>query len=155
MSAAAPPIIERADLQSLRQRTVAGVLTVFFWALWGYLWLPLLALIAWAVGVQQAYKYMIVLDGYVEVLKLLAIYALIIALLGGSLVAWATYNIVRYGGPEQRTARPAASVEEVARYFRQGPLAVAGWQQAQRLLVTHDADGGIAKVERDDQKVPE
>jgi TM2 domain-containing membrane protein YozV len=87
-----PPIIERADLQTLRHRTVSGVLTVLFWAIWFYLWLPFLALLAWAAGLERAYK-------------------------------------------------------EVARYFRQGPLAVQNWQRAQRLSVLHDERGEISRVE--------
>jgi len=39
------PIIERSDLQSPRQRTLYGALTLAFWAFWFYLWLPVLALL--------------------------------------------------------------------------------------------------------------
>ena len=80
------PIIERSDLQSPRQRTLSGALTLAFWAFWFYLWLPVLALLAWALGVQQAFKYMVVLGGYHEVIRLLGLYSLIILLLGGGLV---------------------------------------------------------------------
>jgi biofilm PGA synthesis protein PgaD len=142
-----PPIINRADLQNFRHRTVSGVMTALFWTLWAYLWLPLLALAAWAVGVEQAYKYMVVLGGYEEVLRLLGIYTAVILILAGSLYAWATYNIFRFGGSPQRSATAPPSVEEVARHFQQGPLAVGKWQQAQRLYVVHDEKGGIAQVE--------
>jgi biofilm PGA synthesis protein PgaD len=141
------PIIDRADLQTWGHRTISGVLTLVFWAIWFYLWLPLLALIAWAIGLQQAYKYMIVLGGYQEVLRLLGIYTLIILLLGGSLYAWATYNILRYGRLAKRSGSRAQTTEEVARYFRQGPIAVDSWRQAQRLYVMHDEKGDIAHVD--------
>ncbi len=142
-----PPIINRADLQTLQHRTVSGVLTLVFWAIWIYLWLPLLALLAWMLGIQQAYKYMIVLNGYQEVLRLLGIYTLVILLMGGGLAVWATYNILRYGDLERRSGKPAPTVEEIARYSRQGPLAVRSWQKAQRLYVTHDEKGSVAHVE--------
>jgi biofilm PGA synthesis protein PgaD len=142
-----PPIIDRPDLQKLSHRTVSGVLTLVFWVLWGYLWLPLLALFAWALGLEQAYKYMVVLGGWEEVLRLLGIYTLVIVLLGGSLYAWATYNILRYGGLPPRETIQAHTIEEVARHFRQGPIALASWQGAQRLYVSHDANGDIAHVD--------
>lgn len=141
------PIIDRADLQSVQQRTISGVLTLIFWAAWAYLWLPVLALLAWAVGLQQAYKYMIVLGGYEEVLRLLGIYALIILLLGGSLAAWATYNILRYGEIEKRYENRILTIDELARYFRQESAVVGKWQQAQRLYVSHDDEGNIAHVD--------
>ena len=141
------PIIERADLQTLRQRTVFGALTFVFWIFWAYLWLPLLALIAWAIGLEQAYEYMFVLGGYKDVVGLLGIYTLIILLMGGSLVAWAAYNILRYGKRAKRSSSEPPALDEVARHFGLGPQAVAGWRKAQRLSVSHDDKGGIARVE--------
>jgi biofilm PGA synthesis protein PgaD len=147
------PIIARPELQSSQQRTLYRTLTLVFWVFWIYLWLPLLALLAWSIGLQQAYKYMIVLGGYQEVLRLLGIYVLVILLLGGALTGWATYNILRYGRRPRRSGGRVPTSEEVARYFRQGPLAVESWQQAQRLVVIHDEKGGIAAVEIIDNDV--
>lgn len=141
------PIIDRADLQSPQQRTVYGVLTFVFWVVWAYLWLPLLALVAWAAGLEQAYKYMIVLGGYEEVIGLLGVYTLIILLMGGSLVGWAAYNILRYGKRAKRSSSEPPGLEEVARHFGQGAQAVAGWRKAQRLSVSHDEKGAIARVD--------
>jgi len=141
------PLIERPDLQSQGQRTLYGVLTLGFWVFWFYLWLPFLALLAWSLGVQQAYKYMVVLGGYHAVLTLLGIYSLIILLLGGALVLWAIYNILRFGGVENRTAALPVTPVEIGQYFSQDPEAVARWQTQQRLYVMHDRDGRIDRVE--------
>jgi biofilm PGA synthesis protein PgaD len=141
------PLVERSDLQSPRQRTLYGALTLVFWAFWLYLWLPLLALLAWSLGVEEAYKYMVTLGGYHAVLTLLGIYALIILLLGGTLILWAVYNILRFGGVENRVAAPAVTALEIGREFGQDPEAVARWQTEQRLYVTHDQQGRIERVE--------
>jgi biofilm PGA synthesis protein PgaD len=141
------PLIERHDLQSPRQRTIYGALTLAFWAFWFYLWLPVLALLAWALGLQQAFKYMVVLGGYHDVIRILGIYSLIIGLLGGCLVLWAVYNILRFRGVERRTAALPVTPAELGKQFGQDPAAVAGWQGGQRLYVTHDQAGRIARVE--------
>jgi len=141
------PLVERPDLQSRRQQVLYGALTLAFWSLWFYLWLPLLALLAWALGIQQAFKYMVVLGGYRDVLALLGIYGLVILLLGGGLVAWATYNIIRFRGIERRTAALPVTATEIGMHFGQDPHAVSGWQNDQRLSVTHDQHGQIARVE--------
>ena len=142
-----PPIIDRPDLQTRGQRTVSGVLTFLFWSIWIYLCLPVLSLIAWAVGFQQAYKYMVVRGGHEEFLHVITLCAAGIGLLGGALVAWAFYNIVRYGRLPARGGRPPVPHDQIARYFRQGPVAVGTWQSAQRLYVDHDEKGDVAKVE--------
>lgn len=141
------PIIDRPDRVTLRHRTMAGVVTFVIWIAWSYLWLPLLALVAWGLGLQQAYKYMIVLGGYEEVLRVIGLYAVILLLLCGGLYAWATYSILRFGGSERRVGKPVPTADEIADHFRQGPVAVEGWHGAQRLYVTHDKHGGIAHVE--------
>ena len=141
------PLIERADLQSPPQRTLYGVLTLVFWAFFIYLWVPVLALLAWALGVQQAYKYMVVFGGYRAVIDLLALYSLVILALGGGLVLWAVYNILRFRNVEKRTAALPVTPTEIGEHFGQEPASVARWQSEQRLYVTHDETGRIAHVE--------
>ena len=141
------PIINRADLQTVQQRTITGVLTLGFWVFWLYLWLPLLSLFAWWLGLEQAYKYMVVLGGYEEMARLLGLYTVIILVMAGILYGWATYNILRHGGRDRRTTNKAPTLEEIARSFGQGPVAVGSWREAQRLYVTHDEKGAIAKVD--------
>lgn len=142
-----PPLIERPDLQSRRQRTLYGALTLAFWLFWFYLWLPLLALLAWALGLQQAVKYMVTLDGFHDLMAVMLLYGLEILLLCGSLIAWAVYNILRFGGVEHRIAAAPVTLQESGRDFGQDPVAVAHWRRAQRLYVTHDPEGRIARVE--------
>ncbi len=151
------PIIARPELQSRQQRGLYGALTLVFWAFWIYLWLPVLALLAWALGLQQAYKYMIVLDGYREVLRLAGIYSLIILLLGGALVLWAIYNIIRFRGVENRKAALPVTPVEIGRHFGQSPALVADWQTQQRISVTHDDNGSIAiiRVLGNDSAIPQ
>lgn len=146
-SALISPLIARPDLQSPRQRTLYGMLTLAFWAFWLYLWLPVLALLAWALGLQQAYKYMVVLEGYHQVIQLLGIYSLVILLLGGALVVWASYNILRFRGVERRSAARPVTVEEIGRAFAHDPAALARWQSSQRLYIRHDDRGAITDVE--------
>lgn len=141
------PIIERADLQTRGQRTLYGVLTVGFWLFWIYLWVPVLALLAWLLGVQQAYEYMVVLEGWRSVAQMLGFYALIILLLGGALLAWAGYNILRFGGADKRTAPLPVTTVDIGRHFGKEEKSVARWQSERRLYVAHDDDGQIDHVE--------
>ncbi|MDP2248746.1 MAG: poly-beta-1,6-N-acetyl-D-glucosamine biosynthesis protein PgaD, partial [Nitrosomonadales bacterium] len=122
-------------MQTPQQRTLYGALTLGFWALWFYLWLPLLALLAWSLGLQQAFKYMVVLEGYQEVIQLLGLYALIILFLGGGLIVWAVYNIIRFSGVERRTDALPVTPKEIGHHFDQDPKAVANWQNQRRLCV--------------------
>lgn len=141
------PLIERSDLQSPQQRRLYGALTLAFWALWIYLWTPFLALVAWALGIQQAYKYMVVLNGYQEVLKLLGLYGLVILVLGGALILWAVYNIIRFSGVERRTEAQPVTIKDIGQYSNQSAESVAHWQQQKRLCISHLQNGHVDQVE--------
>ena len=140
------PLIERPDLQTRGQRTLYGTLTIAFWAFWIYLWVPILALLAWLLGFQQAYEYMVELGGYHHVLDVLKTYSLVILILGGSLVLWAGYNIFRFRGVEKRAARPNVTHTDIAGDLEHDPKSVQHWQDAQHLTVSHDDAGRLLDV---------
>lgn len=145
--AARPLIIERPDLQSRPQRVMSMGLTVLFWAVWAYLWLPVLALLGWFFGASRFYEEMVVQEGERAVLEMLGWYGIAVALLAGSLVCWALYNLARFRGRDRRAAHPRIALTQIAEQARVTPDALLRWQQARVLHVGHDAAGRIAVVE--------
>ena len=136
-------IIDRPSLQSVRQRFVYGSVTLVFWVLWIYLWLPLLALLGWPLGIHIAYTEMVIRNGFTLLQGKLTDYAIAVSWLGGSLLVWAYYNLIRFHGSQRRQLRLPVSRAEQARYFRLEPAALETWADAKRLVVHHDADGRI------------
>lgn len=146
----APPdlIIEDPALQSTGQKVLYGTLTVVFWALWIYLWLPLVTLAGWGLGLFQFVDVMGVRDGLRALGQLLWIYLLVIAVMGGALILWANYNRLRFAGRERRTSRLAEhSSPHVARALGKRETVVLLWQNQKTLRVSHHGDGRIALVE--------
>lgn len=142
-----PLIIERPDLQSRSQRLISTTLTAFFWALWLYLWLPVVALVGWWLGATRFYDEMVRLEGYKPLVELLGWYAVCIVALAGSLIVWALYNIFRFRGRERRKARPLVRVGQVAEHVGVEPDTLLAWQRARILHVMHDEAGRIESVE--------
>ena len=140
------PIIERRDLQTPRQHVIYGTLTLVFWIFWIYLWVPVLALAAWLIGIREAYIYMVALGGYHALLDLLAFYSITIALLAGSLLVWATYNILRFRN-KPRNGRAAVKPEKVAEDLGHETDELTRWRESWQLYVSHDEEGRIKSVE--------
>jgi len=140
-------IIERPDLQSWQQRFMSRTLTLVFWGVWFYLWLPVLTLVGWLAGIERFHFHMIELEGYKGFLELVEVYLVIIALMSAALIGWAKYNHIRFRGVERRRERPAVSVESIAKHAGSMPCAVEQWRLARIAVVHHDEHGGITSVE--------
>jgi biofilm PGA synthesis protein PgaD len=136
-------IIDRPGLQTARQRLLFGSMTIMFWALWIYLWLPVLALIGWALGFKIAYYEMVVKNGYVGLLHLLGFYATVVLCLGGSLLIWAYYNLARFRGVMRRKSVPTSSNPGVSERYGIAPEVLSKWLREQRLVLHHDAGGRL------------
>jgi biofilm PGA synthesis protein PgaD len=140
-------IIDKPQWQTARQRAVFGSVTVLFWALWIYLWLPVLAVLGWLLGIDITYREMVIKHGYVELVHDLGLYAFVICCLGGSLLIWAYYNYFRFRGVERRKERARVTVEETGGRFQIAPEELRRWTQAPRLVIHHGPDGRVIRAE--------
>jgi biofilm PGA synthesis protein PgaD len=141
-----PLIIERPDLQSPSQRVVSTALTLFFWAIWVYLWLPLIGVLGWIFGVDRFYSEMIRLEGFRAVIDLAALFGLVVGGIVGALFAWALYNLARFRGRERRRAAAPLTLDDSVIAAGVAPGVLSAWQQARSLRVEHDDDGRIVEV---------
>ena len=139
-------IIETPHLQNLQQRYGFATLTLLFWALWLYLWLPLMSLLAWFLGINIFYTHMLELGGYAGFLELLGWYAITVLLIGIIFGVWMMVNIFRFRGKEKR--HPVADVEdyEVADYFGVDSEFLSDFADKRSLVVHLSAEGEITSI---------
>jgi len=105
--------------------------------LWFYLWAPLISFIAWIFGFHVFQYQMIELGGYHEVLRLIYLYAIVVGVMGGSLILWATYNIQRFSGMDRRSFRTPVSTEELAKKLKIDTNYLETLQRTQVILIEH------------------
>ncbi len=129
-----PFIINRPDLQTLRQRFGYSFLTLLFWLVWFYLWIPLLSLVGWIFGIDLIHDEMIVREGIQALIELLGWYFLVIFLM------------LRFRGKERRGPRPVVGDVSLAGDFSVTSEQVALWRECKRLVISHDVDGNITNV---------
>lgn len=136
-----PLIIDKPALTPLPSRIGWGTLTFVFWLLWAYLWLPLITSAIWALGFDQVITYFPWSQGNHEMRHLMALYLLIITGLGGSLVSWAQLEYRRFRHVRRRAMPPFVTIEELAAHAGLNIADMRDWQNARRLVVTHDDHG--------------
>lgn len=141
-------IIEKPEAQEPRKRLLHRAITVLFWALYLYLWRPILLLLAWTLGIRLFARVMVVEEGYRDLLQLLGWYALSIFGIGLILEGWSMYNLLRFRRNEKRTRQPQpVTVEQTAGHFDVAPGRLTRWREARRMEMHLTPDGKVLRVE--------
>lgn len=140
-------IINRPELQSPLQRVTTRGITLVFWIVWIYLWLPLISLVAWWVGIQLFREHMLDNNGYQALFSDMHQYALTIALIAVVLIGWARYNLLRFRDKGTRKTSKHVDLATQAQHFKLEAQQLRDWQAAKRLVIHHDGQGNITDVE--------
>jgi biofilm PGA synthesis protein PgaD len=109
-----PLIIQREDLQTWAQRYGYLSMTFLFWFLWLYLFVPLLALVAWALGATLVYQVMIHGLDTADLNALLRSYGGGAGLLSAIYLLWAIVSWLRFRNVERRRTPATVSDETLA-----------------------------------------
>lgn len=149
-----PLIINCPDLQTLKQKYTYAAITLLFWVIWFYLWLPLLSFFAWVFGIEIFYEHMVVLDGLNSLVDMLGWYALIITLTGVILILWSRYNLLRFRKKNQRTQPAPLTPQQLSLFFKIEAKKIEHYQVSRRIIIQHDADGNIKTISTDNENNP-
>ncbi|MGH8085934.1 MAG: poly-beta-1,6-N-acetyl-D-glucosamine biosynthesis protein PgaD [Lysobacter sp.] len=126
--------------QHRAKRTFYGVMTLLAWAVYAYLWLPLLTLVLWLVGVRLSYIELYLRDQRLDAALLVTLPLLLLAC-ATLLIGWAEYNRLRFRGRERRTPRQDVRDDEVALALGAPPELGAALLDAHSAVLTMDTEG--------------
>lgn len=146
-------IINKPSLQTLRQRFGYSFLTVLFWMFWFYLWLPLISIVAWLVGIEIFYQEMIVAGGHRAFFELVGFYSQVVLSITVVFLGWAGYNLFRFRGKKRRKGSKVIEMTEIAGRFSVDAGQLMTWRRAKRLVIHHDAHGTITRVDQEQVQV--
>ncbi|HBK46700.1 MAG TPA: poly-beta-1,6-N-acetyl-D-glucosamine biosynthesis protein PgaD, partial [Xanthomonadaceae bacterium] len=99
-----PPLIRLPDRMGHSRRLAQGALTAGAWMLYFYLWVPLLTLLAWALGLQTAYIRLYLEQNAIDPFLLLSL-PVIALVCAAALIGWAEYNRARFANADERRRR--------------------------------------------------
>lgn len=138
-----PLIIDQPSLVPMSSRVGWGVITTFFWAIWLYLWLPLITLAAWSFGFYQAHTYFHWDYQVAELKRLMAVYSVVVAALGSILLLWAFSEYLRFHNKHRRSSAEPVSPKELSQQCGLSSLDIAAWQKMRCAIAYHDENGGF------------
>lgn len=141
-----PLIIEAPELQSHAQRYGWSSVTLFFWMLYIYLWLPFITLITWWIGLKIFHRQIIELHGYEGVIDKLGLYSVIVIILSIILIGWARIENYRFKDAARRVGRNNVSIAEVAKTFNQQESQLAQLMQKKSVIVYFSEEGQLTEI---------
>ena len=109
--------IDVPELLTRSERTRDTVFTAVMWAVYLYLWVPLLSFAAWWFGVELAYDVMVRSGGAATVWPAVAGYLSVIAVIWIVVVVWSLTNRARFRGAPRRKAAHCVTDEEIGAWF--------------------------------------
>ncbi|HWU53258.1 MAG TPA: poly-beta-1,6-N-acetyl-D-glucosamine biosynthesis protein PgaD [Tahibacter sp.] len=133
-------IISLPQQQNPLQRRLYTALTALAWVAWIHLWLPLVTLIAWGVGLGQVYRFIVVddaahgLDDLVFLVRAGTACAAVFLL-------WTSYNRWRFRGVERRGPVADATPQAIADYFGANDVVSDRLRRVRRTVLHIDAEG--------------
>ena len=106
-------LIDNSDKLPTAHHVLWGGVTGVFWLLYLYLWLPLITLAMWLLGVNNTLVELYIPEGRVDAYLLVAL-PLIALVCAVVLSTWAEYNRQRFKGTDRRKAVESVDIEMLA-----------------------------------------
>lgn len=107
-----PPLIDQPEAVSRSRRTIAGVIALVGWLAYAWLWVPVLTLVAWAVGIRTVWQRLYLDHNALEPFILASLPVIAVAC-GLLLIGWAEYNRARFTDADERKRRKDVNEEAV------------------------------------------
>jgi len=138
--------IDARDLLSQKIRRRDGLLTVVLWVAYAYLWLPLISLGAWYLGIEFAWRLVEQAGGPTRLGHLLVWFALFTIVAAGGVIGWSGWQRARFRDDERRRRAPVVTDEQEIEYWQLERGRFDRLRNAQRVLVELDSQGRFLLV---------
>jgi len=137
-------IIENSHLQGNWRRVSQGVVTFFFWCLWGYLILPLATPLMSYIGVELTYHHQLDFEALANIFITVSLVSVAMVI---SMVLWSFYNYLLHQRNHiiQWPLRKVLA-KDLAAYFDVNLLELAHWQRSRELNIQLNDEGNIQQV---------
>ena len=138
--------IDAPELMTRREQLRDTFVTGLMWALYAYLWLPLISLLAWILGFEFAYDVMIRAGGAAQLGTVLYWYGIAITGIFVIFGVWSLSNRLRFAGHDRRGHLARVTDESFIAFFGISPDDLALLRSGRSLTLELDAVGAIQEI---------
>lgn len=138
--------IEAPELLTRREKLRDTVATGIMWALYVYLWLPLVSLMAWILGFEFAYDVMIRAGGTAHLRTVLLWFAVTITTIFVIFGTWSLSNLLRFAGHDRRGSFDRVEDQSFMAFFGISAEELDRLRGSRSLTLELDAVGAIREI---------
>jgi poly-beta-1,6-N-acetyl-D-glucosamine biosynthesis protein PgaD len=135
-------LIQRPTRPRPARNAFFALITFMAWLVWGVLWLPMITLIAWSVGLHNSYVELVVREHGKGWRDLVAI-VLIAAVCAVITLLWSGYNRLRYGNLTRRRTPTAVSREAMAKSLKVSATTAREMRSQRRVVLEFLQDDSV------------
>ncbi len=140
-------IINARNVVSRRIRNRDRILTTIMWVLYAYLWLPLVSLGAWYLGVQFAYDLVLRAGGTEPLVSLLFSFLLILLITALVVILWSWIQRARFAKNERRLSSPALQASDEQAFWDLSDADFEQIRSGKRLVIDLDETGRMTAID--------
>lgn len=112
-----PSLEDNASLRSFMRNAAELGFTTLMWALWIYLFMPLLSLVLWVVGLPYIYKTLFAEQVFLQLMVLLERMGCFVLMVFLLLRGWGLYNYYVFGKRNRRRRSEKVTPAELSLHF--------------------------------------
>jgi biofilm PGA synthesis protein PgaD len=132
---------EAPEALTPQERARDTLITAVLWGVYLYLWVPLVSLLAWALGFEFAYDVMVRAGGARDLLPILQEYAVVVSIILSAFTIWSVSNRLRFKHLTRRSRRTPVSDQSLSEYFGVSIEQINSMRTHQILRVSFDEEG--------------
>lgn len=138
--------IDSPELLTRREQLRDAFATGLMWALYAYLWLPLISLIAWILGFEFAYDVMVRAGGAANLRTVLYWYGVAITAIFVVFGIWSLSNRLRFSHQNRRGAFERVEDQSFLTFFGISAAELGRLRESRSLTLELDAAGAIREI---------
>ena len=126
-------IEEKSEYRSRLRNVLEWLFTTAMWALWIYLFLPLLTLILWWTGAHYFYTSLYRQTGLEHLVDLGVRLGWFVVIVVAAMRGWGLYNYYMYGRADRRRQAASVSAQDMGAHFGLNPDEVVELQNKKEI----------------------
>jgi poly-beta-1,6-N-acetyl-D-glucosamine biosynthesis protein PgaD len=134
------------DTLDRRLKARDTLLTTVLWAIYAYLWLPFISLLAWFIGIDFAYGLVEQAGGLGNLLHLLISFSAALISITIIVIGWSAVQYWRFHDSERRTGSPSPSYDDELSLWNIDAETLFQIRRGHRLTIDLDELGAIKSV---------